>query len=79
MALALTIIFWVFVAALASIFLAGALILADVFVFPRWTPWRGFAPLCCLFGHTDDDMDEDEEDVGVCQRCGGVFWPLWKP
>lgn len=51
------------------------LILLDVFVFPRWTPWRGFDPVCWLFGHIDDDADEDEDDCGLCQRCGAV-WTL---
>ena len=73
----LVILFWGFVVLLAAVALICALIFADVFLFPRWTPWRGFSPVCWLFDHIDDDMDEDEdeEDVGVCQRCGQVFWP----
>lgn len=71
----LTIIFWIFVAALALIFLAGALILADLFLFPRWWPSRLFAPVCAAIGHTDEDTDEDEAGFGVCARCGTVFWP----
>ena len=51
------------------------LILADVFLLPRWWPSRLFAPVCFLFSHTDEDMDEDEPEFGVCARCGTVFWP----
>jgi hypothetical protein len=53
----------------------GLLILADVFLFPRWWPSRWFAPVCAVLRHTDEDMDEDEPGFGVCARCGTVFWP----
>jgi hypothetical protein len=75
MTLALTVIFWVFVAALVSVLLAGALILADLFLLPGLWPSRLFAPICAALGHTDEDTDEDEAGFGVCQRCGQVFWP----
>jgi len=79
MSLILAIIMWSGGAALVFIVLAGLELLADVFLLPRWTPSRLFRPVCAVLGHTDEDMDEDEQDVGVCQRCGGVFWPLGKP
>lgn len=63
-------------AALAVAAAAGFLLLVmlDKLIPPRWMPWRGFTPLCWLFGHDDEDMDEDEPEFGVCFRCGSVFW-----